>query len=82
MLTIHEMAFSRSCPVNDGIDHYNLTISTTKLVKVEDILAAVEKLPAKAFQEHLTSALASMLGVRVTTVGHHSGVKTTCTARG
>ncbi len=79
MKIIHELTFSRTCPVNDSKDNYTLTVETDRLVKVEDILAAVTALPEKEFQEELTEQLARSLdGCRIEIVGYHSGVKTTC----
>lgn len=80
MRVIHETTFARRCPVDDAQDLYELRVETNRVVKVEDILAAVEALPEKAFQEDITKALAAKLGCTVTTVGYHSGVKTTCSA--
>jgi hypothetical protein len=80
MNVVHELMFSRRCPVDDAQDRYELLVEATWLVKVEDILAAVKALPEKAFQEELTTKLAAKLGCRVTTIGTHSGVKTTCSA--
>lgn len=80
MRVTYEMEFSRLCPVNEAIDHYELKVEAARIVKVEDILAAVDALPDKAFQEDITTTLAAKLGCAVTTIGYHSGVKTTCTA--
>lgn len=80
MRVIHETTFSRRCPVDDALDRYELRVEASRTIKVEDILAAVEALPEKAFQEDITLTLAAKLGCIVTTIGHHSGVKTTCTA--
>jgi len=80
MRVTHELTFHRQCPVDDALDHYELCVETTRTVKVEDILAAIEALPEKAFQEDITIALAAKLGCRVTTIGYHSGIKTTCTS--
>lgn len=80
MIVLHEMTFARRCPIDDAQDLYELRIETTRVVKVEDILMAVSALPEKALQEDITLALAAKLGCRVTTIGHHSGVKTTCSA--
>jgi len=77
---IHEWSFRRRCPVDDALDRYDLRVEANDMVKVEDIVAAVEALPKKAFQEELTQILAAKLGCIVTTIGHHSGIKTTCTA--
>lgn len=80
MHVTHELTFARTCPVNDALDRYELRVETNRMVKVEDILAAIEALPEKAYQEELTLKLAAQLGCVVTTVGYHSGIKTTCRA--
>jgi hypothetical protein len=77
---IHQLKFARRCPVNNGFDIYELRVETGELLKVEDILAAVEALPEREFQETLTKQLAQALKAVVTTVGEHSGVRTTCFA--
>jgi hypothetical protein len=76
----HELTIARRCPVNDAHDIYQVLVEATRLIKVEDILAAAASLPERAFQEDLTVALAARLGCRVTTTGFHRGVKTTCCA--
>lgn len=76
----HELTIRGKCPVNDALDTYEAAFETETLVKVEDILAAVAALPSPAFQEDITQRLAAVLGCRVTTVGYHSGVRTTCSA--
>lgn len=80
MIVRHELTMRRSCPVNGGRDTYQVTIESTRLIHVETILAAVSVIPETTFQEDATEALASSLDCTVTTVGYHSGVKTTCTA--
>lgn len=80
MNVVHELKFSRRCPVDDAKDNYELRVETTELLKVEDILAAIAALPDKAFQEEITTTLAGKLDCRVTTIGFHKGVKTTCSA--
>lgn len=80
MRVIHEATFVRRCPVDDAQDRYELRVETTHLVKIEDILAAIEALPEQAFQEEITQNLAAKLGCRVTTIGIHSGIRTTCIA--
>jgi hypothetical protein len=79
MKTTHELTFSKTCPLNDSIDNYKLTVETDRMVKVEDILAAIAALPEKEYQEKLTEQLARRLeGCRIEVMGYHSGVKTTC----
>ena len=80
MIVTHELTFSRQCPVDSAQDLYELRVETTRTIKVESILAAVAALPKKAFQEEITTTLAAALGCRVTTIGFHKGVKTTCCA--
>jgi hypothetical protein len=76
----HELTIFNRCPVNGAQDVYQLTVEARTIVKVEEIIAAVADLPTPAFQEELTVALAGRLHCRVTTIGHHTGVKTTCWA--
>ena len=79
MKVTHEMRIAGKCPVNEGHDTYDLIVSALHIVKVEDILAAVDALAQPAFQEDITVALSAALPrCQITTIGHHSGVKTTC----
>ena len=79
MKVVHELSFERRCPVNDETDRYELKVETADLITVEQILAAVNSLPEKAYQEEHTQMLAAKLvGCTVTVTGMHSGVKTTC----
>lgn len=80
MKIVHETKFTCRCPVDNSLDHYELSVEVRKLIKVEAILAAIAALPKKAFQEELTEQLAKVLGATVTTTGYHSGVKTVCVA--
>lgn len=80
MITTHELRICLRCPVDDAFDIYDVTVETTELVRVEDILLAVKHLPEKSFQEVITKELAAKLACRVKTVCYHSGVKTTCQA--
>ena len=77
----HRLTMLAKCPVNDGRDEYAVTVETDRVVKVEDILAAVADYADKAaFQEDITRELARRLGVKVTTVGMHGTVETTVMA--
>jgi hypothetical protein len=80
MKTIHELKIQGRCPINDGLDVYDLIVETTVIIKVEDILSAVTELPQPIFQEDITQRLAHKLRASITTIGFHSGVKTTCSA--
>ena len=75
----HEFTAWGQCPKDDAPDRYEITVRSSQLVMVEDILAATKDLlSAPIFQEAFTDQLASKLGANVTTVCTHSGVKTTC----
>ena len=77
MLIRHHLTITASCPVDRKPDHYEAVIECGSVIKVEDILAAVERLKTRRiFQEQLTQELASTLGAKVTSTGYHSGVKT------
>lgn len=79
MLVRHHLTISATCPVDRQPDHYEAVIECSRVLKVEDILAAVERLKGRRiFQEALTQELARAIGAKVTTTGYHSGVKTIC----
>jgi ribonuclease I len=80
MHVTYDLSIHAQCPVDDAQDHYAVTVEAHRAVRVETILAVVADLPPRLFQEDITQWLAAALGCRVTTVGYHSGVKTTCTA--
>lgn len=81
MMVTHETTIQAKCPVDEGEDHYVVMFETQRIIKVEDISAAIEALTkSPVFQEQLTIDLARRLGARVTTVGYHSGFKTTVVA--
>jgi len=78
MIVTHEIQVYGRCPVDGKSDSYDVTITTMKVIKVEDIIVAVEAIEWPVFQEEMTQQLADRLGCRVRSVGFHSGIKTTC----
>lgn len=79
MKVLHELSGACVCPVDGEPDRYRITIEADAVIKVEAIIQTVSKLAkVKLFQEEFTARLARALGVTVTTIGFHSGVKTTC----
>jgi NADPH-dependent 7-cyano-7-deazaguanine reductase QueF len=81
MITIHEFTAKCNCPVDGGPDNYEVIIETRTDIPVETILSATEALKnEQIFQEEFTRRLARSLGVTVTTIGYHSGIRTTCKA--
>lgn len=78
MKVTHEVKVYGHCPVDGKNDSYDVTISTMKLLKVENILSAINGLNWPLFQETMTQQLADALGCHVKSVGYHSGIKTTC----
>lgn len=78
MLVTHEIQVYGRCPVDGASDSYDVSISTRKLLKVEDIIAVIAALEWPLFQEEMTQQLADKLGCNVRSVGYHSGIKTTC----
>lgn len=77
----YETQIVAACPVDDRPDVYEAVFESEGCIKVEDILAAIAPWrERKAFQETITEDLARTLKCRVTTVGFHSGIKTTVEA--
>lgn len=78
-MTRMELTATCSCPVDDGLDVYEVTIVTSRIIPVETVKSVIEiQGNTKQFQELFTSNVARELGVKVITVGWHSGIKTTC----
>lgn len=81
MICKYETKIVAACPMDGGPDLYDATFESDDTIRCEDIIAAVGKYATeKAFQEIITADLARSLRCRVTTVGYHSGVKTTVQA--
>lgn len=77
----HKLNASGRCPVDGAIDSYKIVVRVQRVLKVEDILAAVQKNTAEpVFQERLTETLSAELDAEVETICIHSGVETTCVA--
>lgn len=76
MLNRYELEVRTACPVVDGeLDIYQVTITSSDIVPVENIIAFFGGYARKKiFQEELTRRAATALGVHVETVGLHSGV--------
>lgn len=82
MRITHETRFASVCPVDGSEDIYDLAVECDRTIPVEEVLEALKVVREKGpmFQEDITEWLAARLRTTVTTVGFHSGVKTTVTA--
>lgn len=81
MLCKYETRIVAACPVDDKPDVYDATFESDDTIRCEDILSAIGRWATeKAYQETITAELARSLRCRVTTVGYHSGIKTTVSA--
>lgn len=73
----HTLEVKALCPVDRLPDVYIMTVRTTGIVKVEDILYVVAGLATEPmFQEEVTQHIHRALGCQVQTIGYHSGVRT------
>ncbi len=73
----HYLTIRAVCPVDRKPDVYECVVRCNRLIKVEDILAAVAEESREArFQEDLTAALARRLACEVETRGEHLAVQT------
>lgn len=78
MTVTYEFELVAACPVDGKPDVYACTVRASRTIPVEDILRAAADLALKKlYQEDLTVSLQRTLAAEVTTVGWHSGVKTT-----
>ncbi len=77
MIVRHHLRVTAVCPVDGLPDVYEATVETSRVIRVEDILAAADQLRTeRIYQEDLTVRLARALGAQVTTIGWHSGIRT------
>jgi GTP cyclohydrolase I len=80
MRVTHTLQFACRCPVDDRQDVYECVVESDRVLKVEDIWAAVRRATERPeFQETITDRLAEDLGCKVTTIGLHSNVRTVAT---
>ena len=81
ILTRYEFELKATCPVDGSEDTYAVTVEAHRIIPVERILEVARRATADhAYQETITEHLAEVLCATVTTVGDHSGVKTTSRA--
>lgn len=81
MICRYETRITAACPKDGMPDVYEATFESDDTIIVERILEAVGKYQTeKAYQEVITADLARTLRCKVTTIGFHSGVKTTVVA--
>lgn len=77
----YETRIVAACPVDSKPDVYEATFESDDTIRCEAILDAIGKYATeKAYQEVITAELARELRCRVTTIGYHSGVRTTVIA--
>lgn len=80
MLCRYELLAEAICPVDPKVrDKYRLTIESVETIMVEDIEALTTRLESrKITQEDLSQEIAAAFpAATITTVGWHSGIKTT-----
>lgn len=78
MSNTYQLEITCKCPVDDMPDVYQLTVTSQRVIPVEDILAAVKKLSEqKLYQEDLCQALHRKINACCVLIGFHSGVRVT-----
>lgn len=70
-MNIYTQRFRATCPKNNCTVDYVLTIESTRMIMVEDIQAAVNKL--EGFHEDFADSLLRQFGGRQTLSAHHHG---------
>lgn len=76
----YETRMRALCPITNGFDFYDVIVESDELIVIEKLQPTIDEHARKAFQEEITVQLAKALNATVTTIGYHSGIKTTCTA--
>jgi hypothetical protein len=78
----YEVTVRAICPIHKVQDTYDVTVESPHEIIVESILEFVAALATvEETQENLTDTIASKFpGTQITSVGYHSGVKTTVVA--
>jgi hypothetical protein len=82
MLCRYEVTVRAICPIHKVADTYDVTVESPHEIIVENILEFVAALATtEETQEKLTDTIAAKFpGTQITSIGHHSGVKTTVVA--
>jgi GTP cyclohydrolase I len=77
----YRLTVTARCPSDSGVDVYDITVTSDRMVLVEDILKIADQFGDRAiYQEELTEEMAAALDATVTSRGQHYGVDTTCEA--
>lgn len=77
MIVQHSLEITAICPVDGKPDIYQCVVSASRVIPVEDILAAAKALSKKRmYQEDICQEMHRQLACRVVLTGYHSGVKT------
>lgn len=80
MKVTHTLLMSAACPTQANLDFYEVTVTTDRLIRTEDIAQACDSYYGqKIFQEALCQELADKLQCQVTLRGEHTGIKTEVT---
>lgn len=81
MKVTYELEMVSSCPADGLPDVYHVIVEAERAIPAERVKLVVEEVAAiQQYQEKHTEMLARLLAARVTTIGYHYGVKTTCSA--
>lgn len=81
MICRYETKIVAACPMDGGPDVYDAVFESDDTIRCEDIANEIGKFATeKAYQESITADLARRLRCKVTTIGYHSGIKTTVVA--
>lgn len=73
-INTYRIRFMMRCPNNNHVISYALSIESAETIMVEDIITAVQALPAEGFQEDIAAKLKAVLPGLHTIIAHHHGV--------
>ena len=79
MLCEYQLEAVAVCPADKKRDIYTVTVRSSRLIPVEEIVAAIKAQELiEQYQEDYTHKLHRILAAEVETVGYHSGVRVRC----
>lgn len=76
-MNVYTTTFFCKCPVNKVRIQYDLTISTTSMISVEELLEHIEKFYADGFHELIANDLHARFGGHQILKAFHHGVNIT-----
>jgi|TARA_R110000803_G_C11971565_1_gene319776 hypothetical protein len=80
-MNIYEINHKSVCPNNGNVDYYDITITSSFVIQVEEIIESLNSMPTSIYQEEIADKLSETFAATVQVVGFHQKVKITSTRK-